>query len=142
MQALRVSQSGVAEHLRACGFFFKLSKWVAHQLAKTKCWCCVEPALFLLLFRRAKTWLNSNVFGDEKWVLHANIQCKWLWSPRSKHRKTTANHGIHLKCVMLSIWENSMGMLLLELWSPNTSPTAQLYCQPLDILPVRFIAST
>lgn len=43
-------------------------------LTETKRQCHDEGAVSLLWFRRTRTWLNTIVIGEEKWVLAANIQ--------------------------------------------------------------------
>lgn len=46
---------------------------VAYQIAASApCQC--SP--FAAIVQRTKSWLNSTVTGDEKWALHARVQCK------------------------------------------------------------------
>lgn len=101
----------------------KLSRWVLHQLTDTKRQHPIGAAISLLLFCCTKVRLNSIVTREAKWILYADIQRTQSRSPLSEHPKTTEKPALYPKKVMLPVWLQRNGTLLVELLAPSISIT-------------------
>lgn len=130
----RISNSTVFEHLKTIGFTSKLSKWVPHQLTDAQRKRRCDAAVTLLSISRHNNWFPSIVTGDEKWVLYTNVVRKRSWCEGDIVPEATAKPGLHPRKVMMSVWWDCDGVIMFELLPPNTSITADLYCDQLDRL--------
>ena len=131
---LGVSQPTIVTHLAQLGKVYKMPQWVPHKLSVRDRESRVETASSLLSFRRRRDWLESIVTGDEKWCLYVNVKRRRSWVSADSTPKPQPKAGLHPRKVMLCIWWDCRGIIHYELLPPNTTITADLYCQQLDAL--------
>ena len=133
-QVLDVDHETVTSHLHQLGKVCKLAQWVPHQLSDWDKERRAEAATFLLSYRRTHNWLKSIVTGDEKWCLYVNIKRRRSWVDADATPEPQSKAGLHPRKIMLCVWWDCKGVIHYELLPPNTSITADLYCQQLDRL--------
>ena len=95
---------------------------------------CLEICTFLLSKKRRFDWLDHLVTRDEKWVLYVNHTQKRQWVDAEEQAEPEPKADSHQKKFILSVWWDVHGMVRFELLSPNTTTTADHYCQQLGKL--------
>lgn len=133
-EILEVSHGTVENHLHAMGKVCKLAQWVPHTLTERNREQRAEAATSLLSYSQTTNWLSSIITGDEKWCLYINIKRRRSWVDRGSTPELQPKAGLHPNKVMLCVWWDCKGVILFELLPPNTTITADLYCQQLDRL--------
>lgn len=136
-QQLGCSHTTVARHLHSLGKVSKLGKWLPHQLTDANKMCRVTICNSLLTKRRTFHWLNSIVTGDEKWVFHYNVTRKRSWVSSGESAVAIPKGKMMQRKVMICVWWDQCGVIMMELLLPNTTVTKELYCEQLDRLNIK-----
>ena len=84
--------------------------------------------------RRRLDWFDDVVTGDEEWVMYANPTRKHQWVDADEEPQPEPKGDLHPRKVMLSVWWDVKGVVMLELLPPNTIITAAYYCYQLERL--------
>ncbi len=133
-EQLGSSHMTVERHLKELGFVNKLGTWVPHQLTLDNRQQRVSICNCLLSRFPPQDFLHQIVTGDEKWVLYIDHTRKRQWVPRDAEPEPEPKGDLHPKKQMLSVWWDFQGVIYFELLPPNTSVTADLYCEQLQKL--------
>lgn len=135
-QQLGCCHTTIVNHLHAVGKVNKIGKWLPHELTVAQKMCRVNICNSLITRHRTFNWINSIVTGDEKWVLHYNVTRKRSWV--NKGEPAAATHkGPTMHKVMLCIWWDVRGVIMMELLPLNVTVTKELYCEQLDRLNIK-----
>lgn len=132
--AFGCSHATIETHLAAIGKVPKLGTWVPHLLTDCDRKRRTEVCLSLLSFSRTTAWLETILTGDEKWVLYVNVKRKHQWIDKEKTAEREVKRDLHPQKIMLCVWWDCKGVVWFELLPPNTTITANLYCQQLQRL--------
>ena len=79
-------------------------------------------------------FLKQIVMGNEKWILHNNVERKRSWGKRNEPPPTTPKASLCPKKAMLYIWWDWKGVLYYELLPENQTINSNKYCSQLDQL--------
>ena len=79
-------------------------------------------------------FLKQIVMGNEKWILHNNVERKRSWGKRNEPPPTTPKASLCPKKAMLYIWRDWKGVLYYELLPENQTINSNKYCSQLDQL--------
>lgn len=131
------SHTTIESSLKALGKIYKYGVWIPHQLSPIQLKMRVDTCMELLSFQRTYEWLTNLITGDEKWVLYVNYARRKQWLSSGERGVDTPKPGLHPKKVMLSVWWNIRGVVHWELLPPNTTITAEIYCEQLDRLALK-----
>ena len=88
----------------------KLGGWAPHQLTPEKNKGRIQACEQLLNISHRTDWLDKLVAGDEKWVLHVNIERRLQWLKPGQKPKLTLKPGLHPRKRMLSVWSTVKGV--------------------------------
>lgn len=133
-QQLGCSHTTVAHHLHTLQKVNKLGKWLPHVLTAASKMCRVSICNSLLTKHRTFHWLKSIVTGDEKWVFHYNATRKRSWVSKGEPAVATPKGQMLQKKMMMCVWWDVCGVIMMELLPSNTTVNKELYCEQLDRL--------
>jgi [histone H3]-lysine36 N-dimethyltransferase SETMAR len=133
-EQLNTDHATIERGLHSLGKVQKLGAWVPHQLTASIRTQRVNICMSLLSRRYGSGWLSNIVTGDESWVLYINERRKRQWLGPKDQPQPEPKADLHPKKVMLSVWWDHEGIIHWELLSPNTTVTAELYCEQMDRL--------
>ena len=123
------SKSAVAEILRDLGFHKKFGQWIPHHLTPDQREQRISICYSHLL-NPINDYLRQIITGDEKWDSMPIIPVNDNGSGMAKNQKSRWK----LRKVMLCIFWDMEGILFWELLPPNTTVTAQVFCEQLEKL--------
>ena len=72
--------------------------------------------------------------GDEKWVLHNNVQYKCTWKQAGEHGDAMAKTSLHPMKVMLCVWWDCKGIIYFEFLPASQTIDSYKYCHQLTNL--------
>lgn len=136
---LSSTHTTINRHLKQMGKSWKWGAWVPHALTDSQRQVRTNICLSLLTPRRTFNWLEYLVTGDEKWVLYVNHTRKRQWLTSEEEGIPTPKAELHPKKIMLCIWWSVHGIIHWELLPKNTTITANLYCQQLEIVAQKLV---
>ena len=94
---------------------------------------CISTCDSLLKRNENIPFLKQIMTGDEKWILHNNVEQNRSWGKQNEPPPTTPKTGLHPKKVMC-IWWDWQGVLYDELLPENQKINSNKYCSQLDQL--------
>jgi histone-lysine N-methyltransferase SETMAR len=131
---LGYDQSTIVDRLHKLGKVPKLGCWVPHELTENNRQQRFNICMSLLSYHRTTAWLDSVVTGDEKWVLYLNTTRKRQWIDKDAKPEPEPKPDLHQKKVMISVWWDLQGVVMLELLPDNMTINAAYYCDQLQRL--------
>lgn len=127
------SKSAVEAILRDLGFHKKFGQWIPHHLTPDQREQRISICYSHLL-NPINDYLRQIITGDEKWVLYANHSRKRQWVRNGEEPEAEVKVDPHQRKVMLCIFWDMEGILFWELLPPNTTVTAEVFCNQLEKL--------
>ena len=111
---LKISKSRAENHLHQLDYVNHFDVWVPHKLRK-KNLDYISAYDSLLTRKENILFLKQIVTGDEKWIVHNNVERKRSWGKRNEPPPSTPKVSLHPKKVMLCIWWGWKGGFYYEL---------------------------
>ena len=76
---LKISKSGIENHLHQLGYVNRFDVWVPHKLSEKNLLDHISSCDSLLKHNKNFLFLKQIVMGNEKWILYNNVDQKILW---------------------------------------------------------------
>ena len=101
-------------HLKKLGYINRYDVWIPHKLNLKKLMSRVSISSSLLIRNKNDPFLKRTITGDEKWVVFDKPKRKRSWTKANEPSKTIPKADLHPKKVMLCIWWDWKGVILLR----------------------------
>ena len=131
---LKISKSSAENHLHQLAYVNRFDVWVPHKFSEKNLHDCISACNSLLKHNKNFPFLKQIVMGNEKWILHNNVEWKRSWGKWNEPPQTTPKAGLHPKKVMLCIWWDWKRVLYYELLPENQTINSNKYCSQLNQL--------
>ena len=110
---LKITKSGVKDHLYQLGYVYCFDVWVPHKLSE-KDLESFSACDSLLKHNENVSFLKQIVIGDEKWILYHNVEQKWLWGKQNEPPPTAP--GPHPQKLMMCMWWDWESSIMSSFW--------------------------
>ena len=128
----KIFRSRVENHLHQLGYVHHFDVCVPHKLSGKNLLDHISAWNSLLKHNENILSSKQIVMGNEKWILHNNVECKRSWGKWNEPPPATLKASLHLKKVMC-IWWDWKGVLYYEILQENQMIKSK-YCSKLDQL--------
>ncbi|XP_014782532.1 histone-lysine N-methyltransferase SETMAR-like [Octopus bimaculoides] len=126
----------IINNLHRLGKVSKLGKWVPHELTEANKQARVTACQSLLWRSEIFDCLESVITMDEKWVLYSSVRRIRSWCSKRQQPEPSRKGPLVQEKVMISVWWDCRGVIMLDLLPRNTTVNKNVYCEQIDRLKI------